>query len=112
MRQVRFPPFGFDISEFGLGEPFKTLFSPFFYFSETSVFEIRGQKDAPGSISPLRARIDGVWAPGASWLPIFGVFRFAEKLKSVFCGTASNSENNSLASNCGIGTSEINSGDA
>ena len=82
MRQVRFPPFGFEISEFGLREPFKTLFLAFFDFQKKIISEIKVQKDAPGPISPLRVRIGGVWAAGALFLPVFGVFRFAEKLNS------------------------------
>ena len=79
MRQVRFPPFRFEISEFGLWEPFKTLFWAFFDFQKEIISEIKVQKDAPGPISPLRVRIGGVWAPGPSFLPVFGVFRFTEK---------------------------------
>ena len=78
MRQVRFPPFGFGFSEFGFREPFNGLFS----VCGKSVLEIKVQKDAPGPISPLRVRIGGVWAAGALFLPVFGVFRFAEKLNS------------------------------
>ena len=44
--------------------------------------EIKVQKDAAGSISPLRVRIGSVWVPGASFGPVFGVFRFSGK--SVF----------------------------
>ena len=74
MRQVRFPPFGFEFSEFGLWEPFKTPFWAFFDFREKSVFEIRVQKDAPGPVSPLRVRIGSVWALGAQFDPVFGFF--------------------------------------
>ena len=38
-------------------------------------FGRRVQKDAPGPVSPLRVRIFGVWALGASFGPVFGVFR-------------------------------------
>ena len=41
-----------------------------------SVSEKTVQKDAPCPISPLRVRIVGVWVPGASFDPVFGVFRF------------------------------------
>ena len=41
--------------------------------------ELTVQKDAPGPVSPLRARIFGVWAPGPRFGPVFGVFRFSEK---------------------------------
>ena len=44
--------------------------------------EIKVQKDAPGSVSPLRVRIFGVWARGAFLNPVFAVFLFSEK--SVF----------------------------
>ena len=77
MRQGWFPPFGFEFSEFGLREPFKTPFWAFFDFRKKSVLEIRVQKDAPGPVSPLRVRIFGVWAPGASFGPVFDVFRFS-----------------------------------
>ena len=66
----------------GSGSLFKPRFRRVSVFSEKSVFEIKVQKDAPGSVSPLRVRIFGVWAPGPRFGPVFGLFRFSEK--SVF----------------------------
>ena len=74
MRQVRFPPFGFEFSEFGLGELFLALFLAFFDFGKKTVLERMVQKDAPGPVSPLRVRIFGVRAPGACFGPVSGVF--------------------------------------
>ena len=79
MRQGQFPPFALEKSEFGFREPFKTPLLAFFDFREKSVLEIRVQKDAPGLVSPLRVRIGGVWALGAWFGPVLGVFRFSEK---------------------------------
>ena len=46
---------------------------------ENSVLEMKVQKDAAGSVSPLRVRIFGVSAPGPRFGPVFGVFRFSGK---------------------------------
>ena len=81
MRQVLFPPFGFEFSEFGLLEPVSVPFLAFFDFQEKSVLELTVQKDAPGPVSPLRARIFGVRAPGAIFGPVFGIFRSSEKIR-------------------------------
>ena len=45
------------------------------------MFELRVHKDAPGPISLLRVRIFGVWARGAIFGPVFGVFRFSGKIR-------------------------------
>ena len=78
MRQVRFPPFGFEFSEFRLQDLFLVPFLAFFDFQEKSVLELTVQKDAPGPVSPLRVRIFGVRASGACFGHVFGVFRFSE----------------------------------
>ena len=79
MRQVRFPPFGFGFSEFGLWEPVLALFLAFFDFRKKSGFERMVQKDAPGPVSPLRVRIFGVWAPGAMFALFLSFFDFRKK---------------------------------
>ena len=50
--------------------------------AEKSVLEKMVQKDAQGPISPLRVRIGRVWALGAQFDPVFGVFCFSKKFGS------------------------------
>ena len=78
MRQVRFPPFGFEFSEFGLRKPVLALFLAFFDLQKKHFGEDRPERCARSDF-PLRVRIFGVWAPGASFGPVFGVFRFRKK---------------------------------
>ena len=79
MRWVRFPPFGFEFSEFGLGELFLALFLAFFDKQKKTVSGRTVQKDAPGPVSPLRVRIGRVWALGAWFGAVFGVFQISVK---------------------------------
>ena len=84
MRQVLFPPFGFEFSEFGLQGPALALFLAFFDFLKKNVSGRTVQKDAPGPISPLRVRIGGVWAPGAWFGAVLGVFWVSKTIRFGF----------------------------
>ena len=59
-----------------LGALFGAVFG-IYDFRKKSVFEIKAQKDAPGPVSPLRVRIGRVWAVGALFGPVLGVFRIS-----------------------------------
>ena len=72
MREGRFPPFGFEWKGFELWAASLVQFLAFFDFWKM------GQKDARGSISPLRVRMEGVWALGGFFDAVFGIFRFLQ----------------------------------
>ena len=74
MRQVWFPPLGFALAAFGLWELGLAQFSHIFKYSQKVRFGEDGLKGCARVGFPLWVLIAGVWAPGAHFGPVFGVF--------------------------------------
>ena len=79
MRQGRFPPFGFEKSEFGFGEPFKTSFWTFFDFSEKNRFWVEGPERCARSGFPPSGSNFRSLGSGSYFWPCFWHFSISEK---------------------------------